>query len=615
MDSHIPFAYDPETPAVCTMDSHPSVESSSPSPQAHIIRLIELQPGGTNDPLVAVLSTHELESAPYFEAISYVWGHKHSPKPLRCNQKNLKITANLDAALRRIRLGDRSRLIWVDAICINQGEDRERSHHVSFMNLIYKRAARVLVCMGNDSDGGAKDVVDLIEEHNERMSGHALVATLPILATDDPVLKDPRWRSVGTLMNCVWFTRAWVLQEVGVAADPCVLYGSIEFKYRDLMRLSRWIVLCAESVQSVAGIDLETIHSDWEDWSDNWRTKAEHDYTLLDFLSHAKCLGCKDAQDHVYAFLGHPLAQLEDGRGPIITPDYENKTAGGLYQELSEWMLPRFGLGVLSAVEHDERTINEDLPCWVVRWNIHITWNSMGYYPDFYYRASGGKDPKTFMMLTNGLLTVQTMSLGVVASTYQFSAEQSDWKTSDALTFLHPTSCIHGVLDRIWRDINSPSTPCKYPPEQRLEALSLTLGAGLRNYARAEDDLGQYQANFAAFEVLRHRALLRECIPADLQQRSTHGVADDFHFDMNLSCKGRSFFITKTGYYGLGPWITKPGDECGILKGARVPFVLRRESGQVAAKLVGEAYVHGIMNGELLKEPGADQGWGNLNIR
>jgi hypothetical protein len=122
----------------------------------------------------------------------------------------------------------------------------------------------------------------------------------------------------GKLMNCEGFTRAWVLQEVGVAKDPRVLYGSVEFRHRDLMRLARWIVQCASSLQPIVGIDLLTVHTDWEDWSKDWRTKTERKYTLLDFLSHAKGLGCHDKHDHVYAFLGHPLFQKTDWSGPWL---------------------------------------------------------------------------------------------------------------------------------------------------------------------------------------------------------------------------------------------------------------------------------------------------------
>jgi hypothetical protein len=68
---------------------------------------------------------------------------------------------------------------------------------------------------------------------------------------------------------------------------------------------------------------------------------------------------------------------------------------------------------------------------------------------------------------------------------------------------------------------------------------------------------------------------------------------------MSLSSEGRSFTITQKGHYGLGPWIAEPGDIFCIPLGARVPFILRKTGKESFYKLVGEAYIHGFMRGEV----------------
>ena len=605
--------YSVEDPKACNLDSHTTTADPS---QGHIFRLLELQPGSVDDPLVANLSTYETEKAPPYEAVSYVWGTLKSTQSLLCNQHRMVMTVNLEAALRRIRLTDKSRLIWVDAICINQGNDRERSHHVYFMKEVYLNAAQVLICMGEDSDGGAANVAALIDEHVQRMrmTGVNSVKEMPIISTDDAILSDPRWGSLAVLMRCEWFSRAWVLQEAGVAKKPRILYGRAEFSYSDLMKLTRWISRCAAPIQNTAGVDLLTIHTDWEDWSENWRASVDHKYTILDFLSHAKGLGCRDEQDHVYAFLGHPLLRLDNPSRPIITPDYENKTVGGLYTELTEWILAKEGLATLSAVEHDENTIIENIPSWVVRWNMDVIWNSMGYYPDFCYRVCGVDDPKVLTTPQGRALHVIALHLDTVVAKFDFAGSSDDWETTDARNFMRPANTIHEALSKLWQAVNSPDSPCRYSSEERLDALSLTLGAGLRNYECGETDLEQYRANFASFWKLRHEILARDPVPAHLEHLSTQGRANDFLFDLNLSCKGRAFFITKTGYYGLGPVVMKPGDECYILYGARVPFVLRPTGEHGPVRLMGEAYVHGIMHGELFTNSDVDRTWNNLEI-
>ncbi|KAK4059476.1 hypothetical protein Trihar35433_10752 [Trichoderma harzianum] len=68
---------------------------------------------------------------------------------------------------------------------------------------------------------------------------------------------------------------------------------------------------------------------------------------------------------------------------------------------------------------------------------------------------------------------------------------------------------------------------------------------------------------------------------------------------------GRKFFITKKGYFGLGPQKSEPGDRVAVLFGSGVPFVLRKcvsATGKRAWKIVGECYVHGIMQGEVIQK-------------
>jgi hypothetical protein len=68
-----------------------------------------------------------------------------------------------------------------------------------------------------------------------------------------------------------------------------------------------------------------------------------------------------------------------------------------------------------------------------------------------------------------------------------------------------------------------------------------------------------------------------------------------------------AFFITQSGYIGIGPARTQPGDEVWIFHGGKVPFVMRRTDASKAIgshrtlNLVGDAYVHGIMDGQAMK--------------
>jgi hypothetical protein len=580
-----------------------------------VIRLIELLPGSATDPVVTRMSIHELEFSQDYEAISYVWGDASKRKLIKCNGATLSITASLEATFRRLRYRDRSRIVWADAMCINQGNIRERSHHVAFMDKIYRRSQRTLVHMGKDVDGGAGNVADLVDEHVERMSRYKSVDEMPMLAFDDPIFEDDRWRFLAGFMRNVWFRRLWVLQETGVSAESRVYYGRIDFSYRDMMQLCRWIMNRAPKLQTMAGIYLVTIHQDWEDWGPNWAAQTTENYTLLDLLSHAKGQGCKDPHDHVYALLGHPLAQLEDGSGPIIKPDY-TKPVGELYQELTVWMLKKLGLGVLSAIEHDDREVKSTVPSWVVQWNANdLVSNSMGYYSKFYYRASGPELPVTPPQIQNDLFRVKSIVVDTVLMTYPFPFSEKEWETTKTILGIDSPTTIRDVLSSIWADIHHEETPSHYLPDNRVRAFSLSLCTGLANYIRAEDDVEQHDADFSAFWKLHQQAVANTTAPPIVEQPPkflTKGDSDAFCWNMSLGCTGRSFFITEKGYYGLGPWITKPGDECVILSGARVPFVVYSDDGKSTHKILGEAYIHGLMHGEYLKGRDIDDEWIDL---
>ena len=58
-----------------------------------------------------------------------------------------------------------------------------------------------------------------------------------------------------------------------------------------------------------------------------------------------------------------------------------------------------------------------------------------------------------------------------------------------------------------------------------------------------------------------------------------------------------SFFVTKSGYMGIGPKTMRPGNKLALLYGGKWPFVLYPTTGDYYY-FVGPCYVHGIMHGE-----------------
>ncbi|KAI0509646.1 heterokaryon incompatibility protein-domain-containing protein [Xylaria bambusicola] len=117
------------------------------------IRVLTLAASDTfTDPIDVSLSTVNLMSLPTYEALSYCWGNASDQGLIWCNGKPFPVTRNLESALRRLRQSRGNRLLWIDAICINQDDLAERAYQVNLMRHIYKNAERVLIWLGEDSE-------------------------------------------------------------------------------------------------------------------------------------------------------------------------------------------------------------------------------------------------------------------------------------------------------------------------------------------------------------------------------------------------------------------------------------------------------------------------------
>ncbi len=124
-----------------------SLETSS-------IRIIRLHPAQSLEAALHCELIHrKLADLESYEAISYVWGDAIFSETLHIsndsiNDSIVKITPSLSTALRHFRQKDRERILWADAICIDQSNDAEKSIQVAMMSEIYKRADRVLAFIG-----------------------------------------------------------------------------------------------------------------------------------------------------------------------------------------------------------------------------------------------------------------------------------------------------------------------------------------------------------------------------------------------------------------------------------------------------------------------------------
>jgi hypothetical protein len=121
-----------------------------------------------------------------YDALSYVWGKPDETRPIVVDEHVLHVTVNLHDALSHLRYRSIERIIWVDAVCINQNDTKEKEQQIQFMAKIYGQANRVVVWLGraaNCSDQALEEI-----RINKGMVQQAVLA----------------------LLRRPWFRRIWV---------------------------------------------------------------------------------------------------------------------------------------------------------------------------------------------------------------------------------------------------------------------------------------------------------------------------------------------------------------------------------------------------------------------
>lgn len=200
------------------------------------IRLIILYPATDKEaPLsCSIIQRRPPSTRPLdYYAVSYAWGEHHlsSTLEIKCNDassKSLRITPNVDALLRYLRASDEIRYWWIDAICLNQGNDVEKAEQIPAMGRIFSQARQVYIWLGPEDELTAKmfkffrkvsTLPDMDEVEMEKRVLTLLVATLHRTCRD-------QFARLAAFFDRPWFARRWVIQEACLARKAIVHCGS-----------------------------------------------------------------------------------------------------------------------------------------------------------------------------------------------------------------------------------------------------------------------------------------------------------------------------------------------------------------------------------------------------
>jgi len=131
-----------------------------------------------------------------YEALSYVWGSLNPPRFISIDKHNLRVTENLRKALSHLRNRSLARIIWIDAVCINQKDNEEKVHQIQLMAKIYGQANRVIVYLGEATHNSDQAFEDIRAATEDRPANSSISKK-----SQDAILK---------LLERSWFRRIWV---------------------------------------------------------------------------------------------------------------------------------------------------------------------------------------------------------------------------------------------------------------------------------------------------------------------------------------------------------------------------------------------------------------------
>lgn len=200
------------------------------------IRLLVLWPSSVRDDDVrASLHIASLDDAPDFEALSYVWGDQSVRTAITVNNETMLVTTNLGACLRRLRSPSQPRVLWVDAICINQNDIAEKNIQVLLMRRIYVDATSVVVWLG-EGNKNIELALSWAQVYIENESSSPLARYWQYLESQTERTKIVSEERRGALNNALlgyqdlfgleYWTRMWTFQEFCLPfKDPACVYG------------------------------------------------------------------------------------------------------------------------------------------------------------------------------------------------------------------------------------------------------------------------------------------------------------------------------------------------------------------------------------------------------
>ena len=571
-------------------------------------------------------------SLPPYEALSYVWGIESASCQIQINGCQFPIKPNLEAALRALAkppTAPSERLLWIDAICINQNDNAEKNLQVQMMRSIYSRAESVLIWINSLDTLGDPDefearisfgieyfawahqdgrdpkwLAQYIENPcNKKVTGE--VSQIFSSRFRHLMFYGDRgglWPFVVRFFDQDWWRRVWVRQEIAMSRRATVICGQCTINWKAVVAIAHWLIIFKTDLDDKTrdgGGKYRSGAYSAEDLQDFRKTlQGGGTLDLQTMLIHARNCEATDPRDRVFAVLGMVAdnAYFDSPESYGVAPgpiplDYNLTPVEVAKHAFQKLAVLNEGLDALIFSQNPTR--NEGIPSW-----------APDIYCGFSAQPSRLKGRSTSLYRASGRVTQGPFHFSG-ENTLSVSVNPFDFVEDLSQSF--PTGLTTSDLDdtmRVFRRaafkwLKNMRTDEKYERLMR----TLTRDRDIRGRRLTSNADGVDWGRFFRIEHAGVGARTEFYYLSRAIQPFQAPVDDDAESRAWLrlyseSIGNRRLVLTEGGRLGLVPAATEHSDAICIINGLDVPFVLRKiDNG--SRIVIGEAYIFGAMDGEI----------------
>ena len=576
-----------------------------------------------------------------FEALSYVWGPPDAKGRISINSKIVKVQKSVELALRRLRELPETRCgmkYWIDAICIDQNNVGERNVQVKRMYEIYGKALSVVVWLGEETPSSNR-VVDLVvkvakdENEHEDLERHSRAPSSRFTGSD--------WASLISLLDRPYWRRVWIVQELALNHNHTAFICGERMFFRDELELT--LRFCFASIVAIRTALSQSSNETLAARFDPWPVFTHHhslitkqgalpddEFPNFDTLNLSQQGEATNDRDRIYGIHG----LLDPDLRAIVRIDYDLSLTD-VYIDFANAFLQSKGLADL--LMWGGNFGRRDLPTWVPDWSVPPVRNHIRIMMK--KRANGqfalgyrvSSDKKVLICKGKMVATINQVSPATLEPADLCNQEPQTGPISESQEEMTPFEG-DPMLCRILKETLIMEHPAGNGDPTQRTLLEIPwryrqpgwiYGLRPQNYKPFWEQVHS-SGYFPAFDKFRkanadfqyrgHK--LRHFFP-DFWPRVNVYPVDSYLYPKSLnppvnpvmrdvkhdaqlaaiSCVDRRLITTAEGHLGLAPQNVREGDIIVIVD-CPFPIILRRVGEDHT--LVGEVFVHGIMNGEAM---------------